>query len=427
MIEVDKLGINTNMFAGTLSRESQAQMNALLTRFTGEPGAELMSGIREGRFTPYNVPEELLGRTNNFFNNAVLETFNLPSGLHMTRFWAGQEANANQVHLTVVKNFPTIARLLELNSELTTVTGDISDTLGVIAGHPGTKYAFEMRRRMLLAMTSTAIEADNMQIDIPRELRKIEGVMQQHVFEVPGGETYPYILYAEHDKQTNYVTATDVSGIMPDKDGVVTKRHTFNTRSVPRYGRVYYAARGKGPESSITKALDRAYKNGGKINPSEDVRDRYGLVMVGLENDEPKHLVKLVGEALNDHFKPIDPEKTREDNKTNGDYQGAVEMARTLYVFEGQGHDIPFEVMAFRPGDYIDSLLGIGTKKKNGEYSGFGRPLFEIVRLKASLDLGYPRVDNGGFYRFDMQKAVNQRQEELVPGMRKEGLMRIVT
>jgi hypothetical protein len=423
MIEVDKLGINTNMFAGTLTRESQSQMNIFLTRFTGEPGAELMSGIQDGRFAPYAVPQDLLDRTNQYFNNAVASTFNLPPDLHMTRFWAGQEANANQVHFTVAKNFPSLGRLLELNSELTTVTGDVTDTLEVMAGHPGTKYAYEMRRRLLLAMTSTAIEADNMQIDISRELRKIEGVMQNYVFAAPDGETIPHVLYAEHDKQTNQVIATDARGIMPDVTNIVTKRHTFNTRIVPGYGKIYYAARGKGPDSSITKALDRAYKNGGKINPSEDVRDRYGLVMVGLENDSPESLVKLVGAALNEHYKPVDPEKTEEDNHTNGDYQGKIKMARTLFFFDGQDHQVPFEVMAFKPEDYIDTQLYIGTRKKNGEYSGFGRPLFEVVRLLATLDLGYPRVNQGGFFRFDLQKAIIQRQGELVPGMRREGLI----
>lgn len=424
MIEVDKLGVHKNMFAGTLSRDGQQRMDGMIRRFTGEPGAELMAGIKNGDFAPYEAPVELLDRTNNHFNNSLSATFNLPEGMNRTRFWAAQEANANQVHATVAKNFPNLGRIIEWNSEVTTITGDITDTLEVMAGHPGTKFAYEMRRRFLLGMVSTAIEADNMQIDIARELRKIEGVMQKHVFERHGGETKPFAIYADHDVLTNKLIATQDGIMVPGFEGdTVKKRHAFNTRTVPGYGRVYYAAREKGRDSSIIKAIDRAYKNGGHLNPSMDVRDRYGLVMVGLENDTPEHLVGLVGAALDKHYKPVDPEKTKPDNKTNGDYQGDLDMARTLFMFEGQEHEIPFEVMAFTGPAYIESQLHIGTKKSDGELSGIARPLFEVIRMKAMLDLGYPRVDQGGFYRFDLQRAVNERQAELVPGIMGEGLM----
>lgn len=428
MIEVRKLGVHKNMFAGPLSREGQENMDRLLYRFTGDPGADLMRGIQEGKYSPYNVPPDVVERTNNYFNNAVADTFNLPPGLHMTRFWAGQEANANQVHLTIAKNFPSLGRLIEWNSELTTVTGDITDTLEVLAGHPGTKFAYEIRRRMLGAMISTAIEADNMQINIARELRKIEGVMQNHVFEQDDGSTKPFRVYADHDKVTNKVIATDTSGVVVPgfKGETVLKAHPFNTRTVPGYGRVYYAAREKGRDSSIIKALDRAYKNGGEVNPSQDVKDRYGLVMVGLENDTPGHLVKVVGDALDIHYRPVDrdPEKTREDNATNGDYQGNLDWARTLFMFNNQEHNIPFEVIAFTGPGYIDYQLYIGNKKPNGEHSGIARPLFEVIRLKAALDLGYPRIEEGGFFKFDLQKAISDRQAELVPGIRREGLMK---
>lgn len=417
MIEVEQLGVHFGMFKPDPSPEVRVMEQRLLGRFIGDPGRAIMEGIGSGRLRRYQIPEDLADRANTHFLNALAEQFGLPGGINLRRFWKQQEDDANAVHTEVIRNFPDVAKRLGMATEVGTTTGDITDTLEVLASgdEVGKRYKHEMRRRLLLGLVGTAVEADNMQNDLSRELKKIEGALNIHFFAGVDARTKPFHIYAYHDAITNTVD--------PHGDNVVLKRHEFPAREIQGGGKAFYDSRVKPKTSATSKAIDRAYNNGGFINPAADVQDRFGLILINLENPtgvaDPRVLLLEKAKAvLSENYRPIIHSKPDDDVKTDRG-QKPVRMKREKILFDGV--DSRFEVMVFDANDFLDYQLEIGQKRPDGSYSGRAREFYETERQRGTLDTGYPQSE--GYYRLDINRAIASKMDSIAPRLMQIGVM----
>lgn len=416
-----ELMIHTAMFDPNPQSEGGRMTMGLIRKLTGEPGQEIIEGITSRRFNRFNLPEDLALRANTYFWNYYSDVFGL-GNLNAKMFWRGRQREANNVHYYIMGLLPNLGNRSGITTEVTTITGDITDTLGVLATEVGSGqdqvsplYQHEMRRRFLLGLSTTELEIDDINHNLSAELGQIETVFAQDLFIGSQGKIEDFFIYAHHDPKTNQVLHLDHKNTLsPPRDEVI-KRHDYKIRIVTNgIGRVFYDSREKPRSSAIVKALDRACRNGGFINLSEDVNDRFGVVFVLMNpRISPNYFSKMVGNILGKDYKPI--VDSYRDDKTDGYSKGEepkVKMHRMKYQFEG----IPteFEAMILKAKDHIDYMLHIGKKDpKTGIYNGGSRSIYEVERLRAALTLCYPNGE--GFYGFEPGRTIADRVEEIIP------------
>lgn len=421
MIGVEQLAVHVDMFNPEPTPRGAQLLQETLHRLTGEPGAELMAGIRSGSFDRFNIPQDLRDRTNTYFLRALAGELRIPPGLNPPRFWKNREVDATDLHFYIRDRLPNLGRNLGIANEATTATGDISDTLEVLASEDlPVRYRHEMRRRMLVGLVSAAIEVDGMECDLQRELRKIESIFAQHLFVGKQADTQPHTVYAYHDNKTNAVVSLSTSFDLGEPADTTSKRHAFETREIGKVGKVFYDSREKARPSVLAKAVDRAYLNGGFINPFKDVEDRFGVIFVIMDPSiKPAYLSNKIKGILGKYYRPIESDKRDDKPKNDRDQLGDVKMHRTRYRFTGV--PTPFEAMIFRIEDFINYQCEVGIiDELTGFYNGPARQLYEVRRLRGSLDTGYPQGEV--YYQFDPARAIAQRIEELVPGIRDIGI-----
>lgn len=419
----EKLYVHVDMFKPDPPPGIREVEHQMLARLVGEPGRELVEGIRGGAFSRYRVPEDLRDRVNTHFANAIRGEFGIPEGLDVRSFWKNREIEAVGVHYYVKDRFPDLH--LGIGTEVTTCTGDFSDILEILAteGLTGSspenadnRLRFEYKRRWLYATLATILEVDSLEHDLAKELRKIENVTAEHLFQGPQGETKLTIKYAYHDDVTNAVVGLEEMLPLFAVEGATLKRYELETRDAMKAGRVFYDSRVKPRFSELTKSVDRGYKNGGVIDSLKDVQDRFGFVVVTMDPKiKPKYLSNRIGGLLRKYYRPIE-EIIREDepDKDRGQSE-ELNWYRAKYKFAG----VPtiFEVMIFNTAEWIEYKTKIGLKKPDGFYSGGARPLWEVQRLMGSLGTGYPY----DMYRVDAKRAVVERMEDLIPEIMKVG------
>lgn len=413
-IETGKIRIHRDMFSPTPEPQARVMFQALLRKLTGEAGEEIMMGIKDGQFDRFSMPEELAQRANTHFGNAFRDEFGLDPSTNVRRFWRGRQMNGIDVHFLMKDELPNLERRLGIATEVTTPTGDFTDTLGVQAtAELPAKFRHEIKRRMLMGIVDTQIEMDERRGDLATELSKIEAVFAQHLFVGPQATIKPYFVYANHDIRTNRVISLDYRN-RGSVGNSIRRFHEYDTREIEKIGRVFYDSRVKPRPSAMIKALDRASQNGennGFIDPAKDVQDRFGVIFVIMNPKiRPSRLSRRIREVLNAHYRPIVNfiiETNRDGYKKT---KPSFKMHQAKYTFE----DLPtFEAMIFSLPDHINYHCDIGVKNpETGLYSGDARMFYDVARLRAALVMGYPSGE--GFYSIDPDRAIADRMEELV-------------
>lgn len=416
-VETGRIKIHKDEFSPNPEPQARARFQARQWELSGEAGEEISIGIENRRFDRFSIPEELSQRANTHFWNAFRDEFGLDPSTNVRRFWRGGQMNGLDVHFLVRDKFPNLDKRLGVATEVTSPTGDFTDTLGVLStAELPAKFRHEIKRRMLMGIVDTQIEMDERRSDLATELSKIEAVFAQHLFVGPQATTKPYFVYANHDTRTNRVVRLDYKN-RGSAGNSIRRLHEYDTREIEKVGKVFYDTRVKPRSSAIVKALDRAGRNGennGFIDPAKDVQDRFGVIFVIMNpRIRPSRLSRRIGEVLNAHYRPIvhtEIDTTRDGYKKT---KPSFKMHQAKYTFEG----LPtFEAMIFSLPDHINYHCDIGVKNlETGLYSGDARMFYDTTRLRAALVMGYPNGE--GFYSIDPDRAIADRMEELVPNI----------
>lgn len=395
---------------------------ALMHRLTGEAGDEFADRVRNKQ----PIPAELADRTNQYFYSALPDALGLPSEVFSNHFWLGKEMDAMRVHHLIVEKLPNLARSLEPTTEATTPTGRITDYLKVFHGGKPARYEHEMRRRLVLGLTSGLIEAQNIRYGLSTRLNDIESVFEEQLFK-NGAHSKLFVIHAYHELHSNEVQGFGLrKGVeLPEAQHRV---HEFKVRQIPQVGKVFYTSRAKGYPEATLKALHKGLGNGGELKPSVDVQDRLGAMFV-LMNPKIRsgYLHNKIHKVLQDNFGQV---RVEEDSKPDGykkDTTNPIKMSRKQYFmgeelpFDGTGAEFPFpfEGMVFRTEEYLDYLFALGNSPDPKDIKA--RSIYNIFRLSDPLNVLYPTKPELFDYNAEQEilKEVKRARERILS----EGLL----
>ncbi len=402
------------------NEQGKLAFDGLIHKMVGDPASELRRGIEEGRFTRFSVPADLKDAVNLRFYNALPYLTGISGDVNMQRFWAARVEDAIGVHQEVKSKFPNMD--MDILTEVSNPTSDISDTLAVLAakGHsslPG----HERKARMLMGLISTEIVAGDMKQDMSGELARIEAVLLERYF-TNEDQTRHYKLHTIHDKGTNTYLPIKVDSQTGE---ILTKgvQKSFSVQVRDTEGGPVHLFTGLKPRTSgITKAIDRASKNGGEVKPHEDVTDRYRIALASMdEGVDGQRIASNIRGLLSGHYRDV--VKFKSDSNTDG-YKDDGASNRLGWYREKiwfDGVSMPLELVVFDRASFVNYKVEVGRRDPNtGLFSGNARPLYEPFRMQGLLGVVYP--SEGELYRIDPRRAVAERMAELVPGIKQKGM-----
>lgn len=394
--------------------------DGLIHKMVGEPANELTRGISEGRFTRFSVPPDLKDAINLRFYNSLPYLTGIAGDVNMQRFWAARVEDAIAVHQEVKAKFPNMD--MDILTEVSNPTSDISDTLAVLSakGHnslPG----HERKARMLMGLISTEIVAGDMKQDMSTELARVEAVLLERYF-ADEDNTHPYRLHTMHDKTTNsYLPARHDAETGEVSNKGVSKSFSVQVRQVKGGGPVHFFTGLKPRTSGVTKAIDRAVRNGGEVNPHEDVTDRYRVALASMdERVDGEGVAKRIRALLSDNYRDI--VRFKADSATDG-YKDDGASNRLGWYREKiwfEGVTTPLELVVFDRASFVNYKVEVGRRDPNtGLFNGNARDLYVPYRMEGLLRVIYP--SEAMIYRIDPRRAVAERMAELVPSIKAKG------
>lgn len=381
-------------------RDRNIQMFYLLA---GEAGREIRELIKGGK----EVPPETEDRANQHFYNVFPGLVGLPAHIPPQRFWSRKEEDGLRLHDLIARQLPSLSTEIELTTDprLARHAGLITPYLEILNGDNTARLKHEMRRRLLLGMTSALIEGQDLTYDLTGKLAEVETILNSTIFP-EGNKSRPFTVRAYHDEATNKALHVSPWGLKVALPNSTLRTHTLPVRRVGhrKINRIYYNSRAKGYIEATGKAEDRALRSEtGKIKPDVDVQDRLGLMAVLMDpKTKPELMHKVLLETLEQRYGEIPWEL---DQSTDGYKNGGNNpLEWTRYKYFPSGFPFPLEVIIFRTNEYIDYHNELGSSMNPKDIKA--RPIYQLYRIGQIMGTLYPV--RTGLYRYDVDRAVRE-------------------
>lgn len=358
--------------------------------YFGYKGIETFNALARGeRLSDYS---QRVVEINSYFHNALADIYRVRMEQASDLYRSGTD-KAN----VLMRNFSTglLVEQKEMFGLRTEIQRKLSpfDQVAVLAGvlegefdlPVDDRLRFQVKRQLLLAHTFAQIDARKLRQTFNRSHTMLIGALDRGLF-VPmnGKQTINIDLQTKHDNKTNTFISEDAVAERP-VGSYHTKIHYVESRFIPNMGYVIFDSREKDDESAVLKALSKAEKNGGGLNPCEDVQDQHGVKIVLLEfgsNIQKEVATTLSGRVYDSITKQISVDRIEQDDDTNGDRNQSKRVKFTRLQVYSPWSETPNEVLLQGGEDYFNSDLEVGEfNPETHMYTGGAHELYEINRL----------------------------------------------
>lgn len=358
--------------------------------YFGERGLDLFQRLRgEGDILRYQQEARDL---NGHFYHAMADVHNVSEDRAQAVY--GQSIDrANAFINGIVRDY--LMEQKDLYGLRTEIQADLTpfDRIAVLAGILGGEYSdrvdnrlrFQVKRQILLADAFTQLMLRRQNGPYSQQHSSLIATLGCHLFTPRQGRmTEQHEIRSFHDNVLNTFIGTDI----PEKEriGVHEKTSQIEARLVEGLGYVIFNSRRKDDDTAVLKALRKATRNGGVVNPCQDVQDAFGIKIVLLEfgrhvrDDVQNTLVRRVSDIVLKCEPDISGIELDDEVGVDANQHKGMFFNRLQVSF--QKLEMPIEIMFQSGEDYLNSELEVGRfDAMRGMYTGRAHRLYEINRL----------------------------------------------
>ncbi|HEX7042098.1 MAG TPA: hypothetical protein VF189_02520, partial [Patescibacteria group bacterium] len=336
--------------------------------------------------------QRLLDRIDKYSGEAIAKNYEGVNKYQADDFYKRRMLDANNFVNEYTKLlFPSVEDIVRLNNDVRLISSKRSTILGILLNNPIDKHLFfEVQRHLVLSNIAAELSERSRTFNLNEQVNEVQKELSTNLFKPPFGHTEYAETYAKIDPSTNSVISV-YEAQTESKPGDIIRHFQKRMRIIPQEilggnkdQSVLCEVRTKPRTSEIIKALKKPYESylsGGSdfIDVRKDVRDTMGLMFVvkGTMDsfEEPvNNTVSAVRKVILNKWPKA---KFEVKNHTRDDGTQSKDQKYQRYdVFLDEVVTLPFEMIFYGEGDFLNSEISIGEKKETVDSNGRRNVLF---------------------------------------------------
>ena len=386
--------------------------------------------------------QRLLQRVDKYSSHAIPKSYEKVSQEQADDFYKRRMLDANNfVKEYTDLLFPSVQDIVGLNNDARLISHKRSAILELLQQNPIDEHLlFEAQRHLVLSNIAAELSERSRLYNINEQVISVQRELTSQLFKQPFGSTEYADTYALYDTKTNYVQEVFDSLPKSTQEGKFVRHLQKRMRVIAKdkLGTdkdqlVLCDVRTKPRTSEIIKVLRKAHNRrdaskGDGLNVTSDVQDTMGLQFVVKKTmdsfeDQVNKTVKAVREVVQNRWPHA---RFRENHETNGDGTSSPDQRYQRYkVYLDENAVLPFEMIFYGEGDYLNSIGSVGIKKdvySNGTgptttYTGRAHELYKAKQASAILNDVMP--SSVPFYnkRLNLRQSINSRLDEIATAL----------